>query len=310
MKLLIVIGVVPILLGVVAFIFLRGRKKSGGIRSIAVFRRSHLPLTEPRVKALVERALGDQPEIMMLPVPPRDDGAQLFAFVRGDLAFGVISVPKPYVDPEAHEQIRATLTDEAILQGMTEHRAWLSVDHMRGSADLAEINSIIARVVAEFVDDDATLLYDVKHHRVAKIDHTTRNVLRGPAPMLVFSADDITVGMRPDDAGLAAAKQKAQQQWPEFLIAWHNRTPDEHFSVKGPFIDGKRVEHMWVTVQEADEQGVRGTLGSEPTQVRNIKEGDPARVSFADMEDWIIADPSRKFRGGFSVGTMLGQQMG
>lgn len=310
MKLLIIIGIALLVLGVLAFVFLRGRGKSGGIRSIAIFRRSHLSLTEPRVKALVERALGDEPGIVMLPVPPRDDGAQLFAFVRGDLAFGVISVPKPYVDPAAHEEIRATLTDEAILQGMLEHRAWLSVDHMRGVAELAEINSIIARVAAELIDDEAMLLYDVKHQAIAKIDETTRNVLRGPAPMLVFGVEDITVGMHTDDASLAAAKQKAQQQWPEFLIAWHNRTPDEHFSVKGPFTDGKRTEHMWVTVEEANEKGVRGTLGSEPTQVRHIKENDPATVSFDDMEDWIIADPSRKFRGGFSVGTMLGQKMG
>ncbi len=310
MKLLLIIGPIVIAFGVIAFMFLRRSGRMGGIRSVAIFRRTHLPLTEMRVKAVVERALGDTPEITFLPMPEREDGAQLFAFVREGVVFGVIGVPKPYVNPAAHEEIRATLKDPDAIRGMTEHGAWLSVDHMRGVADLGEINSVIGRVVAELIDDEAMLLYDVKHQKFATIDGMTRDMLRGPAPMIVFGAEGTEVAIDVDDAAIEAAKQKAQERWSEFLIAWHNRQPGEFFSVKGPFHDGKHTEHMWVNVEEADEGGVRGKIGNTPTVVRNLAENDPASVAIADVEDWMIFDPSGKIRGGFSMGTMLARKMG
>lgn len=308
MKLLIIL--VPFVMGFFVFLFLRGRRKSGGIRSVAIFRKTALSMSEQRLKALVERALGDQPEISMLPMPPRDDGAQLFAFVRGGLAFGVIGVPRPYVDPAAHEEVRAMVKDPEALAGMLEHRAWVSVDHMRGSAELAEINAIIGKVAAELIDEEAMLLYDVKHQRFAKIDEMTRDMLRGPAPMIIFGADGTDVAIEVDDAAMEAAKRQAQDRWQEFLIAWHNRQAEEFFSVKGPFHDGRHTEHMWVTVDEADEKGARGAIGNEPTVVKSVKEGDRVSVAFADVEDWLIVDPSGKMRGGFSMGAMLARKMG
>lgn len=310
MKLLFIIGPIVVAFGVIAFLFLRRSGRVGGIRSVAIFRASHLSLTEARVRAIVGRALGDTPEIDFLPMPEREDGAQLFAFVREGLAFGVISVPKPYVNPAAHEEIRATLSDPLAVRGMTEHRAWVSVDHMRGVAELAEINSVIGRVIAELLDDEAMLLYDVKHGKFATIDEMTRDMLRGPVPMIVFGADGTDVSISVDDEAMEAAKRKAQERWSEFLIAWHNRQPEEMFSVKGPFHDGARTEHMWVTVEEADEGGVRGKIGNKPTVVRNIAENDPASVAIADVEDWMIFEPSGKMRGGFSMGTMLARKMG
>lgn len=309
--LLMMSAITAIGLGVLAFVaWKRRRAQSPAFRSIAILRRSPPVLTEARLRALVERALGDVPEIVMLPVPPRDDVASLFAFMRGELAFGVICVPRPYVDASMHDEVRASVEDESVVRALTEHKAWISVDHMRGSAEAAEIDAIIGRVAAELIDEEAMLLYDVRHQRFAKIDEMTRDMLRGPAPMMVFGADGTEVAIEADDAAIEAAKRQAQDRWQEFLIAWHNRSPEEHFSVKGPFHDGRNTEHMWLTVEDANEQGVRGAVGNVPSVVKNLKEGDPASIAFADIEDWLIFEPSGRMRGGFSMGAMLARKMG
>lgn len=282
----------------------------GGIRSVAIMRRSHLALSEARAKALVERALGDTPEILFIPMPPREDGAVMHAFVREGRAYGVICVPRPYVNPEAHEEIRATLTDAEVLTAMTTHGAWVSVDFMRGERDLGEINATICRVVAELIDDEAMLLYDVRHERVSKIDAKTKEILRGPAPMLIFGTDETTVSARAGDEALKVAEQEAQLRWPEFVSAWAQRTPDEKFAVKAAFHDGKRVEHMWVEMTEVGEMSVTGTIDNEPGYVRNLTCGQTVQLNVAQVEDWLIADPSGRIRGGFSVNTLMGKKLG
>lgn len=282
----------------------------GGIRSVAIMRRTPLELSEPRVKTLVERALGDRPEITFVPIPPRDDGAQMHAFIRDGRVFGVISVPRPYAGPDAHESIRKIVADPEIVTAMTESSAWVSVDFMRGDRDLGVINETICRVIAELIDDEAMLLYDVRHERISKIDARAREILRGPAPMLVFGQEEATVSARAGDEALKAAQDEAQRQWPEFVAGWNDRHPEAKCAVKAPFRDGKHVEHMWVEVLAIDDDSVSGEINNDPQRVRNVRIGQYVTVPLQEVEDWIIAEPSGKLRGGFSVNTLMGKQMG
>ncbi len=285
----------------------------GGIRSVAIFRRTPLTLTDARVKAIVERALGDSPEITLIPTQPREDGAQLFAFIRESRVYGVISVPRPYVNPEAHDEIRATLTDPDAIRGLTEHTGWVSVDFMRGERDLGEINRVICRVIAELIDEEAMLLWDVRHERMSRIDNTTKEILRGPAPMLVFGTehlDQATVNARAGDEALAAAQAEAQRRWPEFVDGWNARRDDEKCAVKAPFRDGRRVEHMWVEVHSIDQHAVHGEINNDPQHVRNVSIGQRVTIPIPDVEDWLIADPSGRVRGGFSVNALMGRKLG
>jgi uncharacterized protein YegJ (DUF2314 family) len=237
----------------------------------------------------------------------------MHAFIRDDRAYGIISVPRPYVSPDAHDEIRATLTDPEAIRGLVEHCAWTSVDFMRGERDLGEINRVICRVIAELIDEEAMLLWDVRHERLAKINELTKQILRGPAPMLVFGTNDIddpTVSTRGGDEALAAAKAEAQRRWPEFVAAWHARTPGQHCAVKAQFRDGDRVEHLWVEVRQIGKDSISGTLGNDPQHVRNIKAEQPVTIPLADIQDWLIAEKGASMLGGFSVNTLLSKKLG
>lgn len=308
---------IPVIIAAVLVVVFIGRRvflPRGGsgdeIRSVVLMRRTQLTLTEARARAIIERALGDRPEIVFLPLPARDDGAQMHGFLRDGEAYGLISVPRPYVSEEFREEARKTIRDPEILRGLTEHTAWVSVDVMRGGKDVARASATICRVIAELIDDEAMLLYDVKHQRMAKIDDKTRTLLAGPAPMLIFGGDDMIVNVEADDEALAEATRTAQSRLDEFRIAWANREEDQHFAVKAPFVDGKETEHMWVTVTDMEDGTVTGTLDSEPQVVRTVATGQRVTLRNEEIEDWIIADPSGRMTGGFSINMLLGRKMG
>ena len=279
-------------------------------RSVAIFRRTPLLLDEARMKSIVHRALGDTPAITFVPMPPRGDGASTHAFIHDDRVYGIISVPRPYVNPAAHAEIRSTLSDADAIRGLTEHTAWVSVDLMRGDSDLGEINRVICRVIAELIDDEAMLLWDVRHSRISRINDIAMEILRGPAPMLVFGNDDTTVNAKADDDALAAAKEDAHRRWNEFVAGWQLRRLDQHCAVKAPFRDGNRVEHMWVEVLEITDDAVRGTIGNDPQHVRNVTAGQEVTIPLADVEDWLIADQGGRMQGGFSVNALMGKKLG
>lgn len=311
---LIPIIILAVVLGLWAIAKLLARRRAaGGMRSVAILRRSPLSLTDARVKAIVERALGETPEITFIQMPARDDGATMHAFVRDGRAFGIIGVPRPYISADAHDDIRASITDPDAARALTEHRAWVSVDFMRGDADLAEINRVICRVIAELIDSEALLLWDVRHDRLSKIDAMTTEILRGPAPMLVFGTDQLdqaTVSARGGDEALAQAKAEAQRRWPEFVAGWNARRGDEKCAVKCSFRDGKRVEHLWIEVHRIDDDSVTGVLGNDPQHVRNLQPRQQVTIPVADIEDWLIADKSGRMLGGFSVNALLSKKLG
>lgn len=310
MKYLVIIAVlVGVLLLFLLIRWLVVPRRSGQIQSVAILRRTHLSIPETRLKVIVERALGPDREVVFIPIQPRDDGAELHGFVVDGEAYGVICVPRPYIGPEMHAEIRSTVRDTDVADALTTHGAWISVDYMRGTADEPRIYATIGRLIAELLDDEAMLLLDVAHNRFATIDEQTREHLRGPAPMGMFGTQEYVFAAHEDDQAIARAVDEARGRWDEFVIAWEKRTPDQHFAVKLAFEDGKRVEHMWVTVEDVSSSRVTGVLDNDPTQVRNIKIGARVDRDAAEVEDWLIVEEDGTMTGGFSAKALVGRGM-
>lgn len=310
MKYLVIVGV---LVGVLLLFLLIRRlalsRRSGGHHSIAILRRTPLSLSESRLKTVVQRAIGPDREVEFFPMPTREDGAELHGFVVDGEAYGLICVPRPYVGPEMHDEIRSGVASEVIADAFISHGAWVSVDYVRGTADEPRIYATIGRLIAELLDDEAMLLLDVGHNRCATIDEQTREHLRGPAPMGMFGTQEYVFGAHEDDQAIARAVEEARGRWDEFVIAWEKRTPDQHFAVKLAFVDGKRVEHMWVTVEDVSSSRVTGVLDNDPTQVRNITIGARVERDATEIEDWLIVERDGTMRGGFSAKALVGRGM-
>lgn len=281
-----------------------GRKEEDRpLVSIVLLLRRPRCLDKAIVKTLVQQALGitlsDDPNATEFVVG--ENPTYVLQYARG--TYLIHNFPAPYVeDVQAQaEQIGELRRRKAF----AEHRAWLSVDQLRG--DPREAYAIIGKLVAHLLEDDCLALYHPESSRMVVCDPSMREKLLGPDPLGIFGASaNPPVTSVPDDAAaMAAAVEEAGRRWPEFVEAFSRRTADQRFAIKAPFTDGDETEFMWVVVISIKEDCVIGTLGNEPVNVSNIKLGDPVRVPLADLNDWMYTRGDDDMVGGFTTRVLM-----
>ncbi|MBB2147771.1 YegJ family protein [Pedobacter gandavensis] len=65
----------------------------------------------------------------------------------------------------------------------------------------------------------------------------------------------------------------------------------DYFSIKVMVKDQDRVEHLWLTAPDFDEEGnLYGRVGNEPIQVNNIKLGQQIGIGRSLISDWMIVE--------------------
>lgn len=101
------------------------------------------------------------------------------------------------------------------------------------------------------------------------------------------------------DPRIAAAIAQAKAQWPEFVQAYHRRTPNDVFVVKAPIRQGNDCEWMWISLASITADELSGTIAHVPALLRGIAKGDPVRVRLADLGDWMYSIEG-KLIGGFT----------
>src|SRR5262245_30775876 len=90
------------------------------------------------------------------------------------------------------------------------------------------------------------------------------------------SDDDRVVTLTTGDPSIAAARAKAQANWPEFLTAFGSRDPDLTYSVKVsiPTPSGDQ-EQLWLAVTSINGEAITGTIANDPVSDVGLKFGDP-----------------------------------
>ena len=103
------------------------------------------------------------------------------------------------------------------------------------------------------------------------------------------------------DPKMNAAIDKARSTVQTFIAALNAPKPDQSsFTVKMPFVDGEKVEHMWLNNVNYDGTHFHGTVNNDPESVHNVKIGQRVTVAPKDISDWMYID-NRKLVGGWSV---------
>lgn len=75
----------------------------------------------------------------------------------------------------------------------------------------------------------------------------------------------------------------------------------EYFSIKVLIEDSGKVEHIWLTAPDFDEEGnLFGEVGNEPVQVKTVKLGQKIGVMRSLISDWMIVEKGRLV-GGYTI---------
>lgn len=171
------------------------------------------------------------------------------------------------------------------------HRAWLSMDYLRGPAieDTEEIMSKISTMVFELAGDgDVLALYHPKTGRIAPWSDELKGFVADGAAEKVFEATPFVpvIRVKGDSDAMAAAEAEARKHWPEFLAAFHAAKEKDGFSVKAPVTEAGNTEYIWISVRAISEGRIHGFLGNDPVALGALKIGDFVSVAEADLNDW------------------------
>lgn len=104
-----------------------------------------------------------------------------------------------------------------------------------------------------------------------------------------------------DDAAMDQAVQKARKNLGKFLAALKSPTPGQtDFAIKRPFVQGGKVEHIWLRDVTYDDKAFHGIVDNAPTEIQNVKLDSKANAAPGEISDWMYVENGRLV-GGYTM---------
>jgi uncharacterized protein YegJ (DUF2314 family) len=92
-----------------------------------------------------------------------------------------------------------------------------------------------------------------------------------------------------EDKQMDRAIENAQRTLGFFMAAVRAKKPgDEEFEIKQAFVDGDKVEHVWIRGVTFDGKNFHGKVDNRPVDVKNVHEGQRVTVAPQDVDDWMF----------------------
>src|SRR3978361_2370201 len=83
--------------------------------------------------------------------------------------------------------------------------------------------------------------------------------------------------------------QHAQRSLGFFMAALRAKKPgDTSFGIKKGFVDGDKVEHLWITDVTYDGTNFHGKIDNRAVDVKNVHLGQRVTVAPRDVSDWMF----------------------
>ena len=223
----------------------------------------------------------------------------------------VHSPPVPYFDdPQA---FAAQASELRMRDAILNHTGWTSVDIMQmpPGVDRQAAYRRAAMMLAELLDDSCTMLFVPEYGRAIPFNvnmvEDVRNALR--AENTFAALHDVmqvrVVQASGEDARMQAAVAEARRRYPEFVRAF-NAGKGNAYSVKAPITVADNTEFIWIEVQAANADVVRGKLANEPINLGALRIGDEVEVPAAELNDWAFMHENQMV-GGFTVKLLMEQ---
>ena len=107
--------------------------------------------------------------------------------------------------------------------------------------------------------------------------------------------------VKDNDKAMDRAVAKARESLGFFLAALQAKKPDStDFEVKRCFVDGDKVEHIWLRDVTWDGKVFRGKVDNQPLEVTNLRLGQQVTLNPEDLTDWMFVKEG-KLMGGFTT---------
>ncbi len=214
-------------------------------------------------------------------------------------------MPSPYVDDL--ETVSKSIVDLRIRQLFDEHKAWVSCDALGidGATRAEEISDYyrrLAKLLAEFLDDNCLLIYLPDTNQAFSINDETDRALQADDPRAALR-ETLTlpcIQVSADDPRMQEAMAKAREYWPQFVAAFE-ATAGEDFSVKAPVTYSNTTEFIWLTVTAVEGDRIYGMLANDPVNLGPLQLGSKVSVDLADLNDWCYLDSQGNPQGGFTI---------
>src|SRR6202162_1940712 len=104
-----------------------------------------------------------------------------------------------------------------------------------------------------------------------------------------------------DDKAMDRAVEHAQRSLGFFMAALRAKKPgDTMFEIKKGFVDGDKVEHLWITNVKYDGKNFSGKINNRPIDVKNVHLGQRVMIAPRDVSDWMFLK-NGKLMGGYTT---------
>jgi uncharacterized protein YegJ (DUF2314 family) len=104
-----------------------------------------------------------------------------------------------------------------------------------------------------------------------------------------------------NDKAMDGAVTRAQKSLGFFIAAFKaKKAGDSSFEVKKGFVDGDKVEHLWIDRLTWDGKNFRGRINNRPLDVKNVQMNETVIVAPRDVSDWMFVKGG-KLIGGFTT---------
>lgn len=225
-----------------------------------------------------------------------------FQVLSPEIGFSVRVVDEPYWTSD--DEVTASVTDVRAQRKAIAHIAFIEV----ACNDIADTHppELLDRwqraLVAGLMGEQTLGLFEPLTGAFREADTKLAQLLTSETPRSQLFSCPLppVVRVSSDDPLLAAAVNEARRRWPEFVSAFSERHPEQHFSVKAPVTYAGRTEHIWVEVTAVTTDYVCGRLGNDPVDLGALKLGDPITVPVSALEDWLYVLSSEPV-GGFTI---------
>jgi uncharacterized protein YegJ (DUF2314 family) len=104
-----------------------------------------------------------------------------------------------------------------------------------------------------------------------------------------------------DDRQMDRAVENAQKSLGFFMAALRaKKNGDTVFEIKKGFIDGDKVEHLWIREVTYDGKNFHGKIDNRPLEVNNVRLGQRVTVAPEHVTDWMFLKDG-KLIGGYTT---------
>ncbi len=107
-----------------------------------------------------------------------------------------------------------------------------------------------------------------------------------------------------DNKAMDRAVQSAQKSVKKFIAAIRSpKASQSRFAIKKAFVEGDKVEHLWLNEVSFDGQLFHGKVDNEPVDIKGVRVGQEVTVLPNEISDWMYVQDGRLV-GGYTIHAM------